>query len=39
MCTSSPPDQTPEVLRANENTQKIIQSNCIRCHERPWKRS
>lgn len=25
--------QTPEVLRANEKSQKIIQSNCIRCHE------
>ncbi len=24
---------TPEVLRANANSQKIIQSNCIRCHQ------
>jgi cytochrome c nitrite reductase small subunit len=24
--------QTPQVLRANENSQKIIQSNCMRCH-------
>jgi cytochrome c nitrite reductase small subunit len=23
---------TPEVLRANERSQQIIQSNCIRCH-------
>lgn len=25
--------QTPEVIRVNEHSQKIIQSNCIRCHE------
>lgn len=24
--------QTPEVLRANEKSQAIIQSNCVRCH-------
>jgi cytochrome c nitrite reductase small subunit len=24
--------QTPEVIRANENSRKIIQSNCLRCH-------
>ena len=25
--------QTPEMIRANEHSQEIIQSNCIRCHE------
>ena len=25
--------KTPELIRANENSQKIVQSNCIRCHE------
>ena len=25
--------RTPEVIRANLNSQKIIQSNCLRCHE------
>jgi len=24
--------QTPEVIRANEHSQEIVQSNCIRCH-------
>lgn len=24
---------TPELIRANEHSQEIIQSNCIRCHE------
>lgn len=24
--------KTPEVIRANENSQTIIQANCIRCH-------
>jgi cytochrome c nitrite reductase small subunit len=24
--------RTPEVIRANENSRKIIQSNCLRCH-------
>ncbi len=25
--------KTPEVIRANEHSQEIIQSNCIRCHQ------
>jgi len=25
--------QTPALIRANEHSQKIIQSNCVRCHE------
>jgi cytochrome c nitrite reductase small subunit len=25
--------QTPEMIRANEHSQEIIQSNCLRCHE------
>jgi cytochrome c nitrite reductase small subunit len=25
--------QTPEMIRANEHSQEIIQSNCVRCHE------
>lgn len=25
--------KTPELIRANVNSQKIIQSNCVRCHE------
>ena len=24
---------TPELIRANENSRRIIQSNCLRCHE------
>jgi hypothetical protein len=25
--------QTPDVIRANEHSKKIIQNNCIHCHE------
>lgn len=25
--------QTPEMIRANEHTQEIVQANCVRCHE------
>lgn len=26
--------RTPDLIRANDRSQKIIQSNCIRCHEK-----
>ena len=26
--------QTPDLIRANERSQTIIQSNCLRCHEK-----